>query len=144
MKRIVLMYFFLIGIQTSMIAGDDQAIQVDQLPKKARELINTHFRDVKISFAKMDKEIFDTSYDVIFTNGDKIEFDRKGNWTNIKCRAGIPNAIIPARIREYIQEHHPNQKVIDIDYDNREYEVKLVNGIEMKFDKKYRMKGYDD
>jgi len=144
MKRIILISLCFIGINATITAGKDRAISIEQLPQNAKELINTYFSDLKISYAKMDKEIFDTSYEVVFTNGSKIEFNRKGNWTDIECRNGIPKEIIPIRIWEYIHEHHPGQNAIEMELDRGGYEIKLDNGLEMKFDKKFRMRGYDN
>ena len=36
--------------------------------------------------AVMESDWFDKSYDVIFTNGDKLEFDKKGVWTEVNCK----------------------------------------------------------
>ena len=144
MKRIFLICICIIAIQTTMIAGPDKAIRVDQLPNKAQTLINTYFSGVKVSYAKMDKELFNTDYEVFFTNGTKIEFNRKGDWKDIECRDGIPDGLIPPSILEFINEHHAGQKITDIDHDSDGYEVKLDNRIELKFDRKARMIGYDD
>lgn len=32
----------------------------------------------------MDKDIFDVTYDVMFVNGDKLEFDKQGNWKRME------------------------------------------------------------
>jgi len=144
MKRLILICICFLGIQTAATAGSNKSIRIDQLPEKARVLINTHFSEIKISYATKDKELFDTSYEVVFTNGTKIEFNRKGNWTDIECRNGIPEEIIPVEIMKFVHEHHPGLKVTKVEYDRNGYEVKLINGIEMKFDSRLKMRGYDD
>ena len=144
MKRILLIFLCLAGLQTAVAAGGDRAIHINQLPQPARELIKAHFANAKVSYAKIDKEIFDTSYEVVFTNGTKIEFDRKGNWTDVKSKRGIPKGVIPVRIREYLEKHHSGYLVTELELDRKGYEVKLHSGIEMKFDRQFRMRGYDD
>ena len=44
------------------------------MPQTAQTFIKTHFPDNKVAMAKMETDWFDKSYDVIFTNGDKLEF----------------------------------------------------------------------
>ena len=142
MKQLILICICFFGMQTAATAGSNKSVWIDQLPEKARVLIDTHFSGIKISYAKMDKELFDTSYEVVFTNGTKIEFNRKGNWIDIECRNGIPEEIIPVEIMKFIHEHHPGLKVIKVEHDRSGYEVKLINSIEMKFDRRLRMRGY--
>ena len=144
MKQLILICICFLGIQTATAASLNKSVRIDQLPEKARVLIDTYFSGIKISYAKKDKELFDSNYEVVFTNGTKIEFDRKGNWTDIESRNGIPEKIIPAEIMKFIHEHHPGLKVIKIEYDRSGYEVKLINSIEMKFDRRLRMRGYDN
>ena len=67
----------LFTLQTVVWADDDKPIQVNQLPQTAQTFIKTHFPDNKVAMAKMETDWFDKSYDVIFTNGDKLEFDKK-------------------------------------------------------------------
>ena len=49
----------------------------------------------------METDWFDKSYDVIFTNGDKLEFDKKGVWTEVNCKySAVPVAVVPDAIKE--------------------------------------------
>jgi hypothetical protein len=81
------------------------------------------------------------SYDVIFTNGDKVEFDKKGNWTNVDCKhSQVPQAIIPVAIQQYVSKNYPDAKVLKIELtDHKGYEVDLSNGFDIEFDKKMRV-----
>lgn len=126
-------------------AGDDKPITVEQLPKKAQEFLKTHFSDVKVSFAKMDNELFDKSYEVFFVNSGKIEFDGQGKWKEIECKYNrVPTGAIPVPIVTFIQKNHPENHVITIERDWKGYELKLNNGMELKFDLKYNFVRYDD
>lgn len=77
MKKVLLLLVCLFTLQTVVWADDDKPIQVNQLPQTAQTFIKTHFSDNKVAMAKMETDWFDKSYDVIFTNGDKLEFDKK-------------------------------------------------------------------
>ena len=145
MKKIIVLLMSIVLIQANTMAGNDKPIAVNKLPERAQTFIKQHFNDVKVSFAKVDKDLFDTSYEVIFTNGSKVEFDKKGNWKEVDCKhSQVPDAIIPAQILQYIKENHSELKIISIDRDRRDYEVKLSNKLEVKFDLKFNVIGYDD
>lgn len=99
---------------------------------------------MEISLATIDKELFDTTYEVFFTNGNKVEFSKNGEWKDIDCEySRVPESAIPAKIREHIDTKHKGRYVKEIDRDKRDYEIKLDNGIELKFDLKFNLIGYD-
>lgn len=75
-------------------------------------------------------------YDVIFESGDKIEFDRSGNWEEVDCNsAGVPTAILPAAVKQFVATKHKDAKVMKISKDRNSTEVELSNGWELEFDK---------
>lgn len=122
-------------------ADNDRVIQSSELPTTAQNFLKTHFSNSNIIIAKVDKDFWDKDYNVIFKNGDQIEFDRKGNWKEVKCKnSQVPTAIVPKEITNYLKTNYPNEgKIISIDRDRKDYEVKLSNGWELKFDLQYRL-----
>ncbi len=119
---------------------DDRPVQVSQLPQTAQEFIKKNFSGIKVALAKMESDFFDKSYKVIFTNGNKVEFDRNGKWKKIECRyTEVPASAIPVFIRKHISESYPGVKVWKLEYykgKKRKYEVKLSNRWELEFDYK--------
>ena len=145
MKRIIFSLACLMLISTAAFADKDVAITVDQLPTASQQFINKYFADTEVSYAKMEKEIFDRSYEVIFVNGCKVEFDKQGEWTDVDCKyAEVPAGIVPQKIQEFVTKNHVGAKVIEIDKDTRDYELKLNSKVELKFDLKENFMGYDD
>ena len=143
MSRIFFIVCFVL-IQTTVFADDDKPITVDRLPQKSQQFIEKHFTGLKVAYAKMENEIFGKSYEIVFTDGSKVEFDKKGEWTDVDCKFGqVPVNIIPQGILDYVTANHKGTKVVDIDRDSRDYELKLDNGIELKFDLKFNLIGYD-
>ena len=101
MKKVLLLLVCLFTLQTVVWADDDKPIQVNQLPQTAQTFIKTHFPNNKVAMAKMETDWFDKSYDVIFTNGDKLEFDKKGIWTEVNCKySAVPVAVVPDAVRQ--------------------------------------------
>ena len=130
---------------SDQMADNDKPIQIGQLPTKAQTFISTYFKNAKIALAKQETELFDKSYDVIFTNGEKLEFDKSGDWTEVSCKInGVPAAIIPQAIRTYVETNYPDAKVLKIERDRHEYEVKLSNRWEITFDNQMRVIDIDD
>lgn len=86
----------------------------------------------------MESGLIDKSYDVIFTTGEKIEFDRNGNWTEIDCkRSSVPSKLVPTQINNYVNTNYSGNKILKIEKDRNEYEINLSNGVEIKFNKDF-------
>lgn len=145
MKKLVMLLVCMFTMHTMVMADNDKPIQVNQLPAKAQMFINTYFKNNKVALAKQETGLFYKSYDVAFTNGEKLEFDKAGEWMEVQCRQSeVPAQIIPDAIKAYVKANYPDAKVLQIERDNKEYEVKLSNRFEIKFDPKMRVIDIDD
>lgn len=138
-KKIIMATICLIAFQTQAAADNDRPISIDQLPTTAQQTIKTYFADKKVAMAKVEG-LIDKEYDVIFTTGEKIEFDRKGNWKDIDCkRSAVPTNIIPQQIRNYVKTNYDGNRIVKIEKDRRkgEYEIELSNDVEITFNKDF-------
>lgn len=145
MKKILLLLVCLFSLQTVVRADDDRPIAVTQLPASAQQFIKKHFAGNHVAFAKMEKDWFSKSYDVTFTNGNKLEFDEKGEWTEVDCKyTSVPAAIVPKAIADYVAQNYKDVRILKIDRDTRDYEVKLSNRLELKFDLQFNLIDIDD
>lgn len=121
---------------THVSADNYQPITQDQLPQKAQSFIMFYFPKAKISLARKEIDVMELNYDIIFTDGSKVEFDRKGDWTEVDCvMSPLPDGIIPAAINKVIKDRYPTAKATEIERDHREYEVILNNRVELTFNK---------
>lgn len=141
MKKLLVLFVCLFTMQAAKVwADDDRPVKVEQMPQQAQQFIKKHFPKSSVALAKMEVDLFSKSYEVLFTNGDKLEFDSKGAWTEVNCKySAVPAEIIPAAIKTYINQHYPDTKIIKIEKDSRDYEVELSNKWEIKFDKKFNV-----
>lgn len=145
MKRFFLMLMCVFAMSTVVMADNEKPIQVGELPTKAQTFISAYFKSHKIALAKVETELFSKMYDVIFTNGEKLEFDKSGEWTEISCKqTGVPAQVIPEAIRTYVKNNYPDAKILKIERDRKEYEVKLSNRWEITFDSQMRVIDIDD
>lgn len=145
MKKLLLLFVCLFTLQSVVRADNDKPVQVNQLPQQAQQFIKQHFADSNIAMAKVESDWLDKSYDVIFTSGDKVEFDKKGNWTEVNCKfSSVPEGIVPAAILKYVKTTYPDAKILKIDRDKKDYEVKLSNKWELKFDLRFNLIDMDN
>ena len=145
MKKLLILAAAVFALGTSTVSADnDRPISVSELPEKAQQFIRQHFPNEKV-FAKMERELFDTTYEVIFTSSSKVEFLKNGDWKEVDCKySTVPAAIIPQQIAQYVSQYYPDTSVVQIDRDKRDYEVKLTNGLELTFDLKFNLIDIDD
>ncbi len=146
MKKIIIIALavFSLGILTAN-ADNDRLIVKENLPKKAQLFIDSNFKNSKITYVKDERDFLERSYEVLFADGTKVEFDRNGEWKEVDCRrSSVPTAIVPAKILNYVNNSYPGVKVIQIERDRIDYEVKLSNNLELTFNKKFNIIDIDN
>lgn len=140
MKKILFTIACVFTLVTNACADNYQPIDRTQLPEKAQTFLSTYFPEAKISLSRKEIDVMELSYDVIFTDGSKVEFDRKGNWTEVDCLTQpLPEGIVPEAINKVISTHYPDAKAVKIERNHREVEVKLNNRVELTFNKKMQL-----
>ena len=121
-------------------AGNDKPISVKALPAKAQTLLTKHFSNQKVVLATIESNVIGKNYDVVLKNGTKLEFDKKGNLTEIDCKQGtVPTQLIPQAIKNYLKANYARQSVKKIELNKNEYEVELTNGLDLTFNKHFQL-----
>lgn len=147
MKKFTILLAALLAVCTTVaaLAGNDRMISVGELPASSQQFINTYFKGLEVSYAKVDEELFDKSYKVLFVDGSKVEFRRNGDWKEIECKYGeVPAGIVPRPIRDCVSTRFAQRRIISLDRDRRSYDVKLDNGLDLEFDSSFRLVDIDD
>lgn len=140
MKKIFIALACVFTLVTNACADNYQPITQTQLPEKAQTFLSTYFPEAKVSLVRKEIDVIELNYDVIFADGSKVEFDRKGNWTEIDCLThSLPAGIVPEAINKIINTHYPETKVVKIERDHREIDVKLNNRVELTFNKNLQL-----
>lgn len=148
LKKITLV---IISLAVAGIAGyclsnlvHDKAINPESLPESVKSFMNTHFPEDKIAFSKKDRDFLKMSYEVILTDGTKLEFRRSGEWKEIdRHHDRLPDGIIPQEVEAKITELYPDSFITKAENGSRNMEVDLANGLELKFDKRNSLIGID-
>ena len=125
-------------------ADNGKPVAFEQLPAQAQQFVKTHFANCKVLVSTFEKDLLEKSYDVALSDGTKLEFDGKGQWTDVACpKSEVPGKVLPDGIKTYLNSNFSNIKVKKIERDSREYEVTLENGTEITFNKKFQVKDID-
>lgn len=146
MKKIIVIALavFSFGILTAK-ADNDRLIVKENLPQKAQLFIDSHFKSAKITYVKDERDFLERTFEVLFADGTKVEFDRSGEWKEVDCRrSSVPAAIVPAQIIQYVNSNYPNVNIQQIERDRVDYELRLSNRLELTFDTKFNIIDIDD
>lgn len=142
MKK-VLLIMSVVLISMACVA-EDRPVVSDQLPAPAKEFLNVNYPGEKISYAVVDDDLIRPDYTVRLANGVEIQFDNSGALEKISARIGVPESVIPVQISDYVKSNYPEAVIIEYEIGRREYDVELSNGLDLKFNGKFRIIGLDD
>lgn len=144
MKKLATMLFLLVGMT---INAQESVVTQNELPQEAQSFIKKHFSQYTLDYIILDKEYFSSDdYTVRFSEGLKIEFNEKGEWTEIDGNyTEIPTEFISKNITSYVKAKFANTRIVKIEKGFfGTQEVKLSNGLELEFDSKSNFKRVDD
>ena len=143
MKKIqaILLLVAMMALSFNAKADNDQVITFDQMPEAAQTLLRQHFANKVPLVVTVDWD----DYTIRYESGEKVEFDKQGNWKEIDCRATqVPVELIPEQIKSNIQATFPGAIILKIDRNRRGYEVKLNNGLEVEYSPTFDVIDIDD
>lgn len=82
--------------------GDEVPVRMHELPDAAKTLVKKYFHDIEVVSATMEKGVA-PSYEVKLADGTKIDFDARGEWTDVErpggCRARRADSAADPEIR---------------------------------------------
>ncbi len=134
MKKIIMLLALMV-VSIGIARADKYTINRDALPETAQAMLKEHFPKAKIGMIKVDKHLLKkTDYDVRLVNGTKIEFNNSGKWTSVDCKnRAVPSGLIMKPIRNYVSKNFTDVKIVKIQKKSSGYEIKLSDGVELKF-----------
>ena len=142
MKKMLVMLALVLTMFAPVMADNDRVISFEQLPAQAQTMLKKNFAHKVPLIVTVDRD----DYTVRFQSGEKVEFDKRGNWREFDCKtSAVPTALIPEQIKAGVQKTFPGAVIIKIDRDRRgSYDVKLNNGMEMDFNRSFQIIEIDD
>ncbi len=133
-KEIKTLFASVILIVASIsVNAQDRIISENKLPKEIKTYVKKHFPNNAIIQASIDKELMSKSYNVILKDNIKLEFNSKNMIKEIDGNSALSKSVIPNKISKYVEINYPNIAITDWELDDLNQEVKLENGITLKF-----------
>lgn len=124
--------------------AEDRPVVYEQLPAPAKEFINANYPGEKVSYIVVDDDILKPDYTVRLANGVEIQFENSGALEKISARTGVPAAVVPVQIADYVKANFPDAVVVEYEIGRRDFSVDLSNGLELRFNGKFKLVELDD
>ena len=124
-------------------AASAPAATAQALPEAITTFIKQQFPNATIAGIEPDHEHGGLEYDVYLSDGTQIDFDANNQWEKVESRA-VPAYFIPKAIATYVSSNYQNMAITKIKKEYNTYEVELVNGMDLVFDRSGRFMGMDD
>lgn len=146
MKKVFLFLMLGLSVFSTMSCRNDRVTKdAGRLPENALHFVQEHFPAHHISYIKIDREFFYTTYKVVLTNGHELEFDSDGTCIEVEGkRTAVPLSVIPSVIRQYLQEHCQGDSIEEYKYERGRYELELFSGLELIFDRDGQLEYMDN
>ena len=137
MKKLASLLLAMLMVAGIASARDRISRDMSTLPAAAQQIIKTHFGKTGVNHIKIDSKTFGgEEYDVILNNGTEIEFDQSGNIKEIDCGSrAIPDQLILKPIRDFVAKNFKGQKIVAMEVKRNRYEIALLSGQELEFER---------
>ena len=143
MKKIIYLALFIGFALTNTSCNSDKKAQA------INAFVRTYFPDKEVIANIKDG----LDCDVTLSDYTQIGFDcnlfGKFEWDEVDCSHAslsttVPTALVPVEIANYVSRIHGTQTITKISTDRRGWDIKLSNGIEIEFDKRFNVIDFDD
>ncbi len=135
----------LIALCSLTACAKEQVITFDQVPEPAKAIVTAHFDASQIAYVILDKGLLDADYEVKFSDGRSLEFNKAGELTKVDCKqTEVPSALIPELVRQYVKANFPNAFITEWSKDDRRWKAELNSGLDLEFNSNYEFVRIDD
>ena len=126
------------------------SVQIERVPKTARDFINKHFRNAVV--VKCEEDFMPQEYEIELSDGTDLEFDDKGQWIEIdagKARVlpgHLVKKLLPRRAHDELSRRNVLGAVETLKRGKAGYKVEL-RGVELddyKFDRDGKLLSISD
>lgn len=144
MKKQILTLATVLLLSISAFAQNGMT-QFEQLPATAQNFVKTYFNEYKIQYIFCDKEFADVDYKIRFEDGTEIDFNAKGEWTDVSSKQKcIPTGFILKEITTYVEMNHKDMCITDVEREFNRIKIELNDNFEIEFNSKGKLISYDD
>ena len=125
-----------LGISSAMAQNTNPAIN---------QFVEQYFPKATIQMVMPD----DDDIDVVLSDYTKIEFRLNHEWKKVDCEHGtvytsVPTELVPEQITAYVNSNFQGAIIKKLEKKFVGWEIELSNGLEVKFNKNFRVTEVDD
>ena len=89
--------------------SDEKVIGYTELPVQAQQFVKQYFPTATYSRVEKEKDHGKWEYEVLLSDGTKIDFSDKGDWKSVDCKFSVlPKGIVPTVILLDIEKRYPS------------------------------------
>ena len=108
-------------------SSDEKEIGYTELPVQAQQFVKQYFPSATYSRVEKEKDNGKWEYEVMLSDGSKLDFDNKGEWKSVDCKfSALPSGIIPDVIAADIAKRYPSQQPYKIEKEIGGYEIDIL------------------
>lgn len=106
-----------------------EPMNIQAFPKIPADFVAANFPEIGVLAYKTNRN----QIEIKLEDGTEIELTSEGNLSALESEAGLPESLIPERLRSHVKANYPEQKIIKYKAKANQQEIKLENGINLKF-----------
>lgn len=146
MKKLMAILALVMMFVGPVSARDKVTRDVNVLPEGAKTMIQEYYPNIQVNHIKIDSKTFGgDDYDVILSNGVELDFDSEGRLQEIDCGINaVPDGLVLKPIREYVAKNFNGQKISSMEIKKSKYDIELMNGVDLEFDRTGKFLRVDD
>lgn len=138
MKKIIIAFVAIVcfGLSTAMAQNTNPAIT---------QFVEQYFPKATVQMLMPDED----DIDVVLNDYTKIEFKLNYEWKKVDCEhsttfTSVPATLVPEQITAYVNANFPNATIKKLEKKYMGWEIELNNGLELKFNKNFKVMEIDD
>ena len=138
MKKIIIAFVAIVcfGLSTAMAQNTNPAIT---------QFVEQYFPKATVQMVMPDED----DIDVVLNDYSKIEFKLNYEWKKVDCEhsttfTSVPATLVPEQITAYVNANFPNATIKKLEKKYMGWEIELNNGLELKFNKNFKVMEIDD
>lgn len=130
--KIASMMLMAVVLMMSCSSDDEDNLQTDP-PLEIQSFANKHFPENSIVEVKQASAQGKTVFETVLEGNIQLKFNENGDIIEIESETGIPDSLIPEKIRDYLSKFYPDNFIVEWELDDDHQEVELENGVELEF-----------
>ena len=143
MKKLLLFALCLCFATANFCSAKNKTVKAGNLPSTVQQFVKENFSKAKI--VTVTQESDDLDYNLVLSDGTKLEFGKDNQWSEICNKKGqIPVKLIPQGVSSYVKTHFAHRAVVCIERSSKGYDVALNNHKHFQLDLNFKPTKFKD